>query len=316
MNSEEVLFSNQTIKLAGTLYLPESKPPYPAVVAIHPASEGERTSFFYDHLKTELPAHGMSVLVFDRRGSGTSEGDFETSDFEDLAGDVIAAVEYLQARPDIDGNKIGLHGTSQGAWISPIAAARKPDISCVVSVSASGVSPADQMNYGVAFHLLREGFDQSVVDRAIKLRNVVNEYFRGQVSKEEAASKLSRFENKSWYEQAYIFPSQDLPADIMQSKWHYEMDYEPLSIWKEVKQPALFLFAEIDEWVPIEQSVANYQAATRRLSEVMLKRIKGTDHLMRHPNGQISREYLDTLTGWLASHLLMPRSPSGLMKAR
>ena len=308
MNAEEISFSNQAVKLSGTLYLPEGKPPYPAVVAIHPASEGERTSSFFDHLKSELPAHGMAILVFDRRGSGASAGDFETSDFEDLAGDVISAVEYLQARPDIDRNKIGLHGTSQGAWIAPIAAARKPDVACLVAVSASGVSPADQMNYGVAFHLAQEGFDQPAVDKAIELRNVVNAYFRGQVSMEEAASRLSRFENEAWYERAYIYPSQELPADITQSKWHYEMDYEPLSIWKKVKQPALFLFAEIDEWVPIKQSMVNYQAVTTHLSEGMLKQIKGTDHLMRHQNGEIAREYLDILTSWLASHLLMSHS--------
>ena len=146
MASEEILFSNQNIKLAGTLYKPETVAPYPAVVVVHPASEGERTSSFYEHLKSKLPQYGIAVLIFDRRGSGASEGDFETADFEDLASDAISAVEYLQSRPDIDKSHIGLHGTSQGAWIAPIAAARKTDISVIVVVSASGVSPADQMN--------------------------------------------------------------------------------------------------------------------------------------------------------------------------
>ena len=153
MTSEEVSFSNQNIKLAGTLYKPESNAPYPVVVVVHPASEPQRGHVFYEHLIAALPEHGLGVLMFDRRGSGASEGDFETADFEDLAGDVISAAEYLQSRSDVDKTKIGLHGTSQGAWIAPIAAAHKPDIAFIVAVSASGVSPAAQMDYGVAFHL-------------------------------------------------------------------------------------------------------------------------------------------------------------------
>jgi dienelactone hydrolase len=222
MKSEEISFSNQNIRLAGTLYKPDTAAPYPALVAVHPAAEPDRTSPFFDHLRSELPRHRIAVLLFDRRGSGASEGDFETADFEDLAGDVISAVEHLQARPDIGRNRIGLHGTSQGAWIAPIAAARKPDIAFIVAISASGVSPAEQMNYGVAFHLEKDGYDQSVISQAIELRSLVNEYFRGRVSREEVAAELSRFEREPWYEQAYLYTSGELPVDITQSKWHYD----------------------------------------------------------------------------------------------
>ena len=303
MKSEEITFLSQTIKIAGTLYFPEGKAPYPAVVVVHPASGGERTDPFYDHLRSALPAHGIAVLIFDRRGSGASEGDFATADFEDLASDVIAGVEYLQSRPDIHPDRIGLHGTSQGAWIAPIAAARKPDVACIVAVSASGVSPADQMNYGVAFHLEQAGFDRTVREEVIRLRNLVNAYFRGQISRETAAAELSRFEHEPWYEQGYLYPSRELPADITQSKWHYEMDYEPLSIWKKVTQPALFLFAEVDEWVPIAQSMVNYEGATAHLNDVTLSQIPRTDHLMRNQTGEVSKEYQDRLVHWLTSRL-------------
>lgn len=301
MKSEEVHFLNQSITFAGTLYNPESNPPYPAIVIVHPASAGERTDPFYHHLRSALPAHGIAVLNFDRRGSGASEGDFQTADFEDLASDVIAGVEYLQSRTDIAADKIGLHGTSQGAWIAPIAAARKPEIACIVAVSASGVSPADQMNYGVAFHLEQAGFDRAAIDEVIRLRNLVNAYFRGQLTRAEASTELSRFEHEPWYEQGYLYPSHELPVDIAQSKWHYEMDYEPLSIWKQVTQPILFLFAEVDEWVPTGQSMVNYKTATSHLQDVTLKQIPGTDHLMRNPAGETSKEYQDVLIHWLRS---------------
>jgi alpha/beta superfamily hydrolase len=306
MVTEEIHFYNRNIKLAGTLYKPETVAPHPAVVVEHPASEGERTSFFYEHLKTGLPKHGVAVLIFDRRGSGASEGVFETADFEELAGDVISAVVFLQSRTDIDKFRIGLHGTSQGAWIAPIAAARKKDIALILAVSASGFSPADQMDYGVAFHLERAGFDQSVRDKAIELRNLVNRYYRGQVSREKAAAALGRYENEPWFKMAYLRSSIELPADVTQSKWHYEMDYEPLSIWREVRQPALFLFAEEDEWVPVDQSILNYRNAAVHLHDVTIQQIDGTDHLMRDRSGEPSRGYLDVLLDWLTSRLSTP----------
>jgi len=46
MTSEELIFSSQNINLAGTLYKPETNPPYPAIVVVHPASGGERADPF------------------------------------------------------------------------------------------------------------------------------------------------------------------------------------------------------------------------------------------------------------------------------
>ena len=301
MISENIVFFSNNTRLVGTLYRPESNAPYPAMIAVHPATGGERTDRFYEHLKSELPRHGIAVLVFDRRGSGASEGNFATADFEDLADDVVAAVEYLQSRSDIDQTRIGLHGTSQGAWIAPIAAVRKPDIALVVAVSASGVSPADQMNYGVTFHLKQAGFDTVAVDKAIQLRNLVNEYFRGQVGRAAVATELSKFEHEAWFKQSYLSASSQLPVDITQSKWYYEMDYQPLAVWSEVRQPTLFLFAGVDEWVPTEQSMINYQQATLHLSDVTLTQIPGTDHLMCGPAGEPSQEYLQALINWLTN---------------
>lgn len=301
--SEEITFSNQDIKFAGTLYKAETTRPSPAVVAVHPASGAKRADPFYEHLRTELPQQGIAVLLFDRRGSGGSGGDFDTADFEDLAGDVVCAAEYLQTRAEIDGSRIGLHGTSQGGWIAPIAAARKPDIAAVVAVSGSGVSPADQMDYGVTFHLEKAGYAPEDVRQAIRLRRLVNDYFRGDGSYAEVAAELKRFEGESWFQGSYLYSGEELPADIRGDKWHYEMDYEPLSVWLNVRQPTLFLFAETDEWVPVEESMRRYREATTHLDDVRFEQIPGTDHLMYDSSGEISQRYLDVLVDWLLPRL-------------
>ena len=114
-----------------------------------------------------------------------------------------------------------------------------------------------------------------------------------------------RYVSEPWFRKGYLYPSQQLPVDITKDKWHYEMDYEPLSIWKKVKQPALFLFAEVDEWVPVERGMKNQESATSHLKNVTFKRIKGTKHLMSVSSDEnvldISREYLDILLDWLTT---------------
>src|SRR3546814_18123700 len=95
-----------------------------------------RSASLYDHLKTILPALGIAVFTYDRRGSGASGTKNAGGDFTLLADDAIAAARSLKSDPRIDPRRIGTWGLSQGGWISPLAASRSPDIAFVVAVSA------------------------------------------------------------------------------------------------------------------------------------------------------------------------------------
>jgi len=307
MISEEIIFTNKTVQLAGTLYKPETQMAQPAMVVLHAANGGTRQFPFYQHLVTHLPASGISVLLFDRRGACRSSGDFETASFETLAEDGNAAVDYLRSRDDIDRQRIGLYGISQGAWIAPLVIGLRSDIAFLILVSACGVSPAKQMDYGAAYTLRQQGFTENNIAQAIALRNHVNEYYRGHISRKVVSAELDHAQSVSWFEEAYIHPSEHLPEDITTDKWWYELDYDPLPIWKQVQQPTLFLFAEDDRWVPVAESISNYKQATAHLKDVTMMQIKGTDHLMYKTRDQkvesISEEYIDTMMVWLRNTL-------------
>ena len=61
-----------------------------------------------------------SLVRPDKRGVGASTGDWHTATFPDLAGDVVAAFEYLKTRPDIYRTRIGLLCWSQAGWVMPL----------------------------------------------------------------------------------------------------------------------------------------------------------------------------------------------------
>jgi fermentation-respiration switch protein FrsA (DUF1100 family) len=69
-----------------------------------------------------LAEHGYGALLYDQRASGESEGEFRSFGWTDAA-DVPAALEFLDGRDDIDPERVGVLGFSQGGQIALRAAA-------------------------------------------------------------------------------------------------------------------------------------------------------------------------------------------------
>src|SRR6266581_1985824 len=97
---ENVRFSSGDIQLAGTIISPIQGRRHPAIVLVH-GSGAENREYMLPWARF-LIRHGMAVLGYDKRGVGESTGDWNIASFEDLAGDAVAAFEYLKARRDID----------------------------------------------------------------------------------------------------------------------------------------------------------------------------------------------------------------------
>src|SRR5215207_1483547 len=138
----EITFRGGDATLAGTLLLPNAEGRVPAVVFLHGSGpEGRWASRF---LATRLAAQGIASLVFDKRGVGSSTGDWRTATPDVLAGDAVAAVARLLEEPRIDPARIGIHGHSQGGTLAPMVAARSPRVAFVVASAAAGV-PTDSV---------------------------------------------------------------------------------------------------------------------------------------------------------------------------
>jgi dienelactone hydrolase len=302
---ESIQFVHHDAQLAGTLYKPALPGPAPVVIVVHSAQGGERSFPFYRHLTRHLPAAGIAVLLYDRRGSGESTGDFQTADFPLLAADAQAAATTLAERSDIDAQRIGVYGVSQGGWIAPLVAGLCPTIALLVIVSGCGVTPAEQMSYSARTALEQAGYPTTVGEQVTALRQRVDAYYRGALPRASVQAEINEVRNEPWFPLAFIHPN--LPEDVLRSKWFQEMDYEPVAAWRRLQQPTLFLYGERDDWVPIEASMKRYRAATAHMKDVTIARIAGTDHLMSDlasgtdagVSGIVSPTYLSVLRTWL-----------------
>ena len=121
-NTVDVQFRNGDVTLAGTLVTPATAGPHPVVIRMHGRGKSTRNDF--RGLARILAQRGIASLIYDKRGVGQSTGDHDKSGMYDFAGDALAAVEFVAARPEIDRQQIGLHGNSAGGWVAAIVANR------------------------------------------------------------------------------------------------------------------------------------------------------------------------------------------------
>ncbi|MFL5938438.1 MAG: alpha/beta hydrolase [Gaiellaceae bacterium] len=91
-----------------------------------------------------LARHGYGVLLFDRRGEGESDGDGNLFGWGGDK-DILAAVDFLKSRPDVDPDRIGGMGLSVGAELMLQTAAKSDELAAIVSEGAGTRSFGEEM---------------------------------------------------------------------------------------------------------------------------------------------------------------------------
>lgn len=115
---EKVAFKSHETTIKGLLFVPENKTaPVPAFTVLGPvAFVKEQSPIQY---ATRLAKEGFAVLIFDPRFHGESDGQprrFESGNAK--VEDIMASIDYLETRKEVDKNNINLLGICQGAnWV-------------------------------------------------------------------------------------------------------------------------------------------------------------------------------------------------------
>jgi uncharacterized protein len=122
--TEDVRFMSNKVLLSGSIVFPKNKEIRAAVVFVHGSGKQERNLLWAE----KFAEKGIVALVYDKRGVGKSEGQYEGEQSVSeknillLADDAVAALEVLSKHPQLQNIPLGLSGISQAGWIVPIAA--------------------------------------------------------------------------------------------------------------------------------------------------------------------------------------------------
>ena len=197
----EANFESDGARLAGTLYLPSRQAGHalPGIVLAHGSGPQNRyagpwTSFFVDL--------GFAVLSYDKRGVGTSGGDFETADYARLETDLAAAVRWLAARPEVDGQRVGIHASSQSGWYAPSVAADAP--LAFLLVRAGPTLPTGPTTLHERVHEWRaDGLDEAAVKQASRLWTALMALAARDGTRDAAQSLLDAARTEAWFAPAY-----------------------------------------------------------------------------------------------------------------
>jgi dipeptidyl aminopeptidase/acylaminoacyl peptidase len=263
-----VTFASGDVTLAGSLRLPPTPGRHPAVVYVHGSGPGTRNQI-------SLLAHfflhrGIAVLGYDKRGVGQSGGDWRKIDFPELASDALAAVRFLRNRPEIDPQKIGLFGISQGGWIVSLAASRSADAAFFISHSGPGVSPRKQEFTMLTNIMTASGFSKEEVEGVLQSMSLLYEYGKTGKNGEKLDELVQKLRQNPKLADFLPPLSKEVDREKMYEKqemgdpgwfFHLDVDYDPVPAVKRLRSPGLFIFGKHDYTVPVDESVARIDEA-------------------------------------------------------
>ena len=258
----EVEFISEGLTLSGTVFLPEGASNVPGVVVIHGSGPEKRDNFHI--IAGFLSRYGIAVLVYDKRGTGRSEGDpeyWKRFFFDELAADASAAVDHLAGMKETDNGKIGFMGYSQGGWIAPLAATKNEKVRFLILMSASVTTVAEDRLFERAARLTREGFTAEEVAEATEMQVVDQELTRSGSNFAEYSALWEENESKRWFRRVYLSES-PWPADHSYRVWYRKhLDYDPVRDIADIDVPMLGIFgdADLDRFGPVAESVRNLE---------------------------------------------------------
>jgi hypothetical protein len=327
-NEEEVSYKNAKdgVKLAGTLTTPRGEGRHPAVILITGSGAQDRDETVFEHkpflvLADYLTRRGVAVLRVDDRGTGGSDVGALTATSENFAEDVLAGIEFLKTRKEIDARKIGLVGHSEGGMIAPMVAARSKDVAFIVLMAGLGQTGEDVI-YTQTSRLQKAAgageFVRAETVKALKSAMAILKSERDDKLVEqriyaalaEQRNNLSAEKQKEFEAVEKTIRSQ---VPLYRTAWfRYFVAFDPQPVLKKVKVPVLAVNGENDLQVAAKENLDLIGAGLRAggNKDVTIKTFPKLNHLFQTSETGSPTEYakieetiapviLETISDWI-----------------
>jgi uncharacterized protein len=120
------------VTLRGWLYVPDGRGPHPAVTMASGYAAAKEHGI--ERFAQAFADDGFVVLLHDHRNFGASDGDprQDVDPWRQIA-DWRRAISFLESRPEVDAERIGVWGTSYAGGHAIVLGATDPRLRCVVA---------------------------------------------------------------------------------------------------------------------------------------------------------------------------------------
>ncbi len=331
---EEVTYSNGDVTLAGTLTLPEGDGPFPAMLMITGSGAQNRDEELAGHrpflvIADAVTRAGVAVLRVDDRGVGGSSGDLSQATYDDLVGDVEAGVAFLKARPEVDANRVGLFGHSEGGYLAPLAATRA-DVAFVIMMAGPSVDGERVLELQNRLLLELADAPQTDVEAQVRFLRTLKEVLERSIYDESAYDEAAALVETRVAEQFASLPEDERPDEATQAQAVIAQQenivspyfrsfflYDPQPALRQLDKPVLAFYGNLDVQVPPVQSVGPLRAALRSAGndDVTIQVFDGLNHLMQPAvrggleeysqiETTVAPEVLSLITEWLTERVV------------
>lgn len=301
MSLADVVFACQDLELAGTLHTPDADGLHPVILMMQGSGPSDRDSNgYFTPIREAFVASGVSVFSFDKPGCGASTGDWRDHGFRGRANQARTAMDMLAERPDIDPEKIGLFGQSQGGWLVQMLAAELPGLPFAVASSGPSIGVVEQDLYGCEHQMRAAGHTETDIKKALAFLGELHEAALRDESYESLETRLLRSaRTQPWYGYASVDDARDWANGVtMVTESH-----EPVTALESVRCPFLAVYGGQDVLVPAWRSARESGQALVRAGngDATVVVFPNADHRLQDTDsGKLLPGYLDLLGSWTA----------------
>lgn len=314
-SSAEVSFQYGGVPLAGTITLPRSKGPHPAVILLTGSGAQTRDEDVFGFrvfatLADTLTRAGLAVLRFDdpgTGGSGRTPADETTQGYGKVA---RAAFEFLRKYPGIDSSHIGMLGHSEGALAAALAATQEPSPGFLVLMAGPALRGDSIILCQIEALCRASGMEPGEIAEHLSLQRRVYEVIRADKGWDSLQALLLRQALRGMPDSlARMQVENQLRA--ARSPWFRSfIDLDPVVALSAVSVPVLALLGEKDMQVSSSTNRPVLEGLRERGRNLTIVVVPGANHLFQdaktgHPaeyatlKKEFAEKFLQALIPWV-----------------
>ena len=321
---EDVTFTNPSAKvtLAATLTIPSGAGPFPAALLVAGSGPQDRDDTVSNHkpfliLADYLTRKGIAVLRYDKRGIPKSTGSLDDATTLDLASDAEAALAYLSLRKEIDPNRIGIIGHSEGAIIAPYIASHSKAVPWLVLLAAPATKGQDTLLKQSELIARAGNLTEPQIVASLEFDEAAYNLVRQEKNINALDEKLVHLVKASGMDSAIPPAALEQQLRMLTSPWfRFFLDYDPLPNLQKTTCPVLVLYGQNDLQVPAKVNMPLVQKALADAGNQRadIRQLAQLNHLFQHSYSGSPAEYaaieetfapeaLQAISDWLAPQL-------------
>ncbi|QIL46842.1 prolyl oligopeptidase family serine peptidase [Vagococcus coleopterorum] len=270
MKIETEQVKTRTGSLAVEYAMPKKQSDKPGLVLfVHgdgPANKNSDTGY-YPAWETLAQENYISIS-WDKAGVGESTGNWLKQDMTDRAKEVDEVLEWALANLDIDPEKVGVWGASQGGWVISKVLNQNEDVKFAIGV-APAVNWMRQGRYNAIADMTDQGVSQEDIDKELNRQDKVNAFLETNGYDSYLASHLDE-------------------DPLAKDRWDFiykNMSLDNSDELKEIRKPYYLIIGDHDINVDTEETERIYQDLIPE-QYLTVFNIKNATHRMVKPRHQ------------------------------